>query len=91
MDKSKDDVSKGAKKLRKSSKRTCKSIRKLERDTDENGLQDIMQGMLKTDGINMSQGSKYERGEIKSNKGVNFCSQKYVEYYQRGYETDEWN
>ena len=47
-----------------------------------------MQGMLKTDGISMSQGSKYERGETKNNKGDNFCSQKKVGYYQRGNETN---
>ena len=89
MDKSKDDLSEGAKKLRKSAKKTSKSIRKLEKDTDADGLEDIVQGMLRTDGINMSQGSKYERGETKNNKGDTFCSQKYVEYYQRGHETDE--
>jgi hypothetical protein len=46
----------------------------------------IMQGLLATDGVNLSQATKYVEGATIN--GNNFCSQKAVKCYCNGFESD---
>jgi hypothetical protein len=46
----------------------------------------IVQGLLATDGVNLSQATKYVEGATIN--GNNFCSQKAVKRYRNGFESD---
>ena len=85
IDTAADDLSSRGKATRKKAKKTSKSIRKV-KDSDVDG---IVQRFLQEDGINLSQASKYERGEIKNKQGKYYSSQDHVEYYRNGEKSDE--
>ena len=71
------------KKKRKVAKKSGVSMRR-----HEGEYKDIISGMLVTDGVRLSQASLYEKGEATNKHGLKFCSQKAVEMYQNGTETD---
>lgn len=83
MDKSKDALTKEEKKKRKGAKKSGVSMRR-----HEGEYKDIISGMLVTDGVRLSQASAYEKGEATNKHGLKFCSQKAVEMYRNGTETD---
>jgi hypothetical protein len=81
MDIDKDNLTREQKKQRKSAKNTSKSMLK-----NAANKQLIVQGLLATDGVNLSQATKYVEGATIN--GNNFCSQKAVKRYGNGFESD---
>ena len=83
MDKDKGELSKEEKKLRKKARKSSDSMRR-----HEGGHRDIVDGMIATVGISLSQASIYEKGGVVNSKGAKFCSQDAVKMYRNGTETD---
>ena len=77
----KEDMNREQKKQRKAAKNTSKSLLK-----NEGNKQMIVQGILATDGVGLSQATEYVEGATIN--GSNFCSQKAVKFYRYGYESD---
>jgi hypothetical protein len=81
MDIHKINLTQEQKKQRKLAKNTSKSMLK-----NAANKQLIAQGLLATDGVNLSQATKYVEGATIN--GNNFCSQKAVKRYPNGFESD---
>ncbi|KAL3777482.1 hypothetical protein ACHAWO_007352 [Cyclotella atomus] len=81
MDKDKSELDSIQKKQRKTAKRTTEALRK-----SANQKREIVQGILATDGVQLSQASAYVDGATINDN--NFCSQNAVKYFRNGYESD---
>jgi hypothetical protein len=82
MDLGKDELDEDQRRQRKEAKATSKSMLKRSREDKEV----IVQGILATDGVGLSQATEYVEGV--SINGMKFCSQKAVKRYRNGYESD---
>lgn len=85
MDVDKEDLDETQRRERKKAKKTSKSMAKREDMKKESSIVD---GMLATDGVGLSQASAYEKGLVMNSKGLSFCSQRAVKQYRNGTETD---
>ena len=65
MDKSKDELTEDQKRERKRAKLTKKSMRK----KSESERTEVVKGWMVTDGVSLSEASKYERGKFQSQEG----------------------
>jgi hypothetical protein len=65
MDKSKDELTEDQKRERKRAKLTKKSRRK----KSESERTEVVKGWMVTDGVSLSEASKYERGKFQSQEG----------------------
>ena len=87
MEKEKDKMTEEEKKLRKRAKKREK-VFKMKEKKGECVVKDIVDGINATKGINPSQASQYERGDVVDNGGAPFCSQLGVKRFENGYGSD---
>ena len=87
MDKHKDEMTDNEKKRRKQAKKREKAF-KMKEGKGSSIVKDIVDGINATRGINPSQASEYEKGNVADDCGSPFRSQVGVKLFDNGYGSD---